>query len=237
MKSLSGRKVLIVEDEYFIADDLVHQVTAAGADIVGPASTIDSAFALLAASPVDLAILDINLKGDIDFSLADELSRRNIPFVFATGYDATMIPAQHAKRPRWQKPFDVADLVAGASPRDVRSWGMDLTSLSSPPRRRASHIGHVHNRAARLAVRDIQEHLSEWQHTVATLRAVKLFGAHRSNASERAAQLIPLVLADRIELDTRLHSLEPAVASHSLPRDIRRALDRLHDDLRQLIDS
>src|SRR3569833_1037650 len=106
---------------------------------------------------------------------------------------------------------------------------MEQVSTSPTPRQRASHLGYVHNRAARLAVHDIQQHLSDWQHTAATLRAAKLHDSGRApEAAARAAALIPLVIADRIELEARLDGLEAAVATHSLTRDIRRALDRLH---------
>lgn len=114
--------------------------------------------------------------------------------------------------------------------------GMQQLSAASTPRQRASHIGHIHNRAARLAVRDIQQHLNEWQHTAATLRAAQFHSRNDpSDASARAAEMLPLVVADRIELEARLDGLETAVATHSLTRDIRRALDRLHADLQQLI--
>lgn len=111
LSSLRGRRILVVEDEYFIADDLAHAIETAGAEVVGPASTGEAAFSLLDGPPIDLAVLDINLAGEINFTIADELARRNIPFVFATGYDAATIPARHANRQRWQKPFEMAELV------------------------------------------------------------------------------------------------------------------------------
>jgi DNA-binding response OmpR family regulator len=111
LSNLRGRRVLVVEDEYFIADDLARTIEDAGAEVVGPASTSEAAFALLDGPPIDLAVLDISLAGAVNFTLADELARRNVPFVFATGYDAEMIPARHANRIRWQKPFQVDELV------------------------------------------------------------------------------------------------------------------------------
>ncbi len=109
---LAGRHVLVVEDEYFIADDIASALRAAGAEIAGPVSTSDEALALLNILSLDLAILDINLRGDISFVIADALAERHIPFVFATGYDNRTIPERHAQRPRWQKPFDTEELVA-----------------------------------------------------------------------------------------------------------------------------
>lgn len=112
MKSLTSRRVLVVEDEYFIADDFAQALDRAGAIVVGPASTDKEAFALLDREDPDIAILDINLRGDMSFAIADELAKRGLPFVFATGYDGGAIPERHAHRPRWQKPSRIKDMVA-----------------------------------------------------------------------------------------------------------------------------
>lgn len=117
MTGLAGRKVMIVEDEYFIADDLAAALKSAGAEVIGPASSDDEALALLDASTPDFAVLDINLRGDVSFRVADELSARKLPFVFATGYDARTIPERHALAPVWQKPFDIDALVAALAGR------------------------------------------------------------------------------------------------------------------------
>ena len=112
MPSLEGLRVLVVEDEYFLADDLAHALRTAGAVVVGPADGADEALRLIEADPPWLAVLDINLKGEMSFVVADELARRGIRFVFATGYDARSIPQRHADRLLWQKPFDIRELVA-----------------------------------------------------------------------------------------------------------------------------
>ncbi len=111
MSYLQGERILVVEDEYFLADDLVQALTRAGAKVIGPASTAEAALALLEDGAPDLGILDINLKGDISFAVADAMAERNLPFVFATGYDEGTIPERHAARPRWQKPFDADELM------------------------------------------------------------------------------------------------------------------------------
>lgn len=112
MSGLVGRRVLIVEDEFFIADDLATAVSKAGAMVVGPVSSQAEALRLLTSNSPDLAILDINLRGETSFAIADELATRHLPFVFATGYDAWSIPERHANRAVWQKPFDIDALVA-----------------------------------------------------------------------------------------------------------------------------
>ena len=109
---LAGRRVLIVEDEYFIADDLAQVLTRFGAEIVGPVATRDGALSLLAtAESVDLAVLDINLRSESVFPVADVLTERGVPFMFATGYDQASIPARHQHVPRWEKPFALAALA------------------------------------------------------------------------------------------------------------------------------
>jgi CheY-like chemotaxis protein len=104
--SLSGRRVLIVEDEYFVADDLGRALTQLGAEVLGPVATCEEAFDLLSTGEwIDLAVLDINLQGESVFPVADTLLEQGVPFLFATGYDQTAIPAQYQQVLRWEKPF------------------------------------------------------------------------------------------------------------------------------------
>ena len=110
-EALADRRVLIVEDEYFLADDLARALQKLGAQVVGPVPTLDKALALLANEPVDVAILDINLKGQMVFPVADALREQGVPFVFATGYDATAVPDAYRQVPRWEEPFKPEDLA------------------------------------------------------------------------------------------------------------------------------
>ena len=104
---LSGRRVLIVEDEYFQADDLARLLRSMGADVIGPFGEVQDALDLLeAGKPVDFAVLDINLRGDLIYPAADQLRARAIPFVFATGYDRQSIPDQYGDVPLLEKPVD-----------------------------------------------------------------------------------------------------------------------------------
>lgn len=111
LATLTGRRVLIVEDEYFIAEELAVAVSALGATILGPTASLQQALELLE-GPVDLAILDINLNGESSFGVAAVLSARGVPFLFATGYDAQTVPPAYRAVPRWEKPFDTEALVA-----------------------------------------------------------------------------------------------------------------------------
>src|SRR3712207_6392600 len=103
---LTGRRILVVEDEYFIADDIARALTSLGAEIVGPAPDLQRAEALLNEGSIDWAVLDINLQGEMVYPVAQALHERSVPFVFATGYDRASIPSGFADVPRWEKPFD-----------------------------------------------------------------------------------------------------------------------------------
>jgi CheY-like chemotaxis protein len=104
---LEGRRVLVIEDEYFIADDISRALTKLGAEVVGPAPDLAHATAFLSSGErIDSAVLDINLHGELVYPVADALRARGIPFLFATGYDQTSIPAGYEDVPRWEKPFD-----------------------------------------------------------------------------------------------------------------------------------
>jgi CheY-like chemotaxis protein len=109
---LAGQNILIVEDEYFIAQDMADAIRGAGATVVGPVATREQALALLASgAPLDAAVLDINLQGDVVYPVAEALRVRGVPFVFATGYDRPTIAAEYRDVPCWGKPFDYAALV------------------------------------------------------------------------------------------------------------------------------
>lgn len=113
---LSGRRVLVVEDEYFIADDIARALKLLGAEVVGPAQSQAEAMGLVGSGEhIDFAVLDINLGGETVFPVADALRARGVPFVFATGYDQYCLPLAYADLPRWEKPFD-PDALAKALP-------------------------------------------------------------------------------------------------------------------------
>ena len=109
---LAGCRVLLVEDEYYLADDLKRAASQLGAEVIGPAPTCAEALALLdRTARIDLAVLDINLRGESVYDVADVLEARGVPFVFATGYEATTIPDRFAHVPYWTKPVDPGDLL------------------------------------------------------------------------------------------------------------------------------
>ncbi len=109
---LTSRSILVVEDTYFIADDLVTALKRAGATVVGPAPNRRTALSLLASLPVDAAVLDINLHGESVYPVAESLMERGKPFVFASGYGRITIPDAYRAIALWEKPFDTRRLIA-----------------------------------------------------------------------------------------------------------------------------
>jgi len=103
---LQGSRILIVEDEYLLADDLANALTDAGAEVVGPLGSVEEGLALIAVDRfIDAAVLDVNLRGDMVFPVADALRSHGIPFAFATGYDEWALPDRFADAPHVGKPF------------------------------------------------------------------------------------------------------------------------------------
>jgi DNA-binding response OmpR family regulator len=108
--SLAGLCVLVVEDDYFIAIEMCRALRAAGAEVSGPARDLETGLRAIRDERIDCAVLDINLHGRLAFELATELRARNIPTIFATGYDASMIPDELADTLRLEKPVDMKAL-------------------------------------------------------------------------------------------------------------------------------
>jgi len=84
--TLRDQRVLVVEDEALVAMELTRVLTEAGAQVVGPAGNIEEALDLVANTPIDRAVLDINLGGRMVTPVAKALAERAIPFVYLTGY-------------------------------------------------------------------------------------------------------------------------------------------------------
>lgn len=113
---LTGQRVLVVEDDYYLATDTARALKGAGAEILGPCATEAAARKEQGRTPPTCAVLDINLKGGRSFELARELKRERVPFVFITGYDQEVIPEDLADVRRLQKPVqfrEIVDALAG----------------------------------------------------------------------------------------------------------------------------
>ena len=109
---LRGLRILVVEDEYLLADDLSRMLADAGAEVVGPVPSVKEAMRLIeGASTIDGAVLDVNLRGEMVFPVAQSLQELGIPFAFATGYDAWALPDQFSTSPKIDKPLKLDALI------------------------------------------------------------------------------------------------------------------------------
>jgi DNA-binding response OmpR family regulator len=109
-EALRSRRILLIEDEYFLADDLERALRAEGAEVIGPVSSVFEARSLID-DRLDGAVLDIKLQDGEVYEIADELSRMLVPFAFATGYDAEIIPRRFQNTARVEKPFEAETAV------------------------------------------------------------------------------------------------------------------------------
>ena len=110
-RHLDGLRVLVVEDEYLVALLLEEDLRSSGCIIVGPHTTLAAATLAGLTEPLDLAVLDVNLNGEMVYPLADQLAERGIPLVFLSGYGAGHFPERFRTAPRVSKPHDRAALV------------------------------------------------------------------------------------------------------------------------------
>lgn len=110
-KSLSGRRLLIVEDDYYQAQDLLMCLTDAGAQIVAIAGDVLAVEDFLDGQQIDLALLDINLGNKSSFEVARILSGNKIPVMFLTGYQRDILPADLVGIPLLSKPYNESYLV------------------------------------------------------------------------------------------------------------------------------
>jgi CheY-like chemotaxis protein len=88
---LSGRRLLVVEDDPFISVDLQDLLASAGAVVLGPVPTVRAALALLETDRPHAALLDLNLRGERSTPVAEALQAAAVPFVLVTGYSASQI--------------------------------------------------------------------------------------------------------------------------------------------------
>jgi DNA-binding response OmpR family regulator len=112
---LEGIRVLVVEDEFLVATLIEDMLLAAGCVVAGPIPRLSEALDAVGSGTFDAAVLDVNLGGDRVYPVADALSRRNVPFVFVTGYSTGVLPSEYDERPRLCKPFKMAELLGKLS--------------------------------------------------------------------------------------------------------------------------
>jgi|SRR5271155_3877745 CheY-like chemotaxis protein len=106
----SGGSVFLVEDEVMIRMMVADMLEELGYSIAAESGEISDALKLAQSVEFDLAILDVNVNGKVISPVADMIASRNRPFIFATGYGSSGLPAEYRDRPALQKPFQIETL-------------------------------------------------------------------------------------------------------------------------------
>jgi DNA-binding NarL/FixJ family response regulator len=112
------QRILVIEDEFFVAAHMEHVLRAEGVEVVGPVGSLNEARHLASHEEIDGALLDVNIEGGRIDDIAEILARKHIPFVFVTGFGQDSLPAAHRRAIVIDKPFRDEDLI-----REVRRFG------------------------------------------------------------------------------------------------------------------
>jgi CheY-like chemotaxis protein len=108
--TVSGRRILVVEDEMMIRMLLEDMLSDLGYTIVAACGGIDEALGCAKQAEIDVAILDVNLSGTPVYPVADALEARGVPFLFSTGYGERGVADTYRDHPTLQKPFQMEGL-------------------------------------------------------------------------------------------------------------------------------
>lgn len=120
-ESLSGARVLVLEDETLVSMMVEDMLLDLGCEVLGPFAKLDQALEFVGRTDggIDAALLDVNLGGVRSFPMAEALADKGVPFVFTTGYDESGLPDVWRGRPTLRKPFmmgEMADALRKALP-------------------------------------------------------------------------------------------------------------------------
>ncbi|TPJ65728.1 response regulator [Mesorhizobium sp. B2-6-1] len=107
-----GPRVLVVEDEWLIAEDTALVLRSAGYQVVGPAPSVAAALRLVGSDKIDMALLDIQLNGETSLPLAETLQAQGVPFALMTGFGARDLPAPFRDCKFVPKPATEAAILA-----------------------------------------------------------------------------------------------------------------------------
>lgn len=108
-ETLTGRRILVVEDESLVAMLLETILEDMGCTPVGPAATVEDGLGFATdGERLDAALLDVNVAGRQVFPVADALKAAGVPFVFSTGYGEGGLPDEWRGHATIQKPFTEA---------------------------------------------------------------------------------------------------------------------------------
>lgn len=107
-----GCRVLVVESNYFISQDIAAMLREARVEVVGPFANIRDALEALKTTGIDAALIDLRLAKESGFPLAASLSQRAIPFAFCRDYDPEAIPERFHEAPLIEKPFNPGAVIS-----------------------------------------------------------------------------------------------------------------------------
>ncbi|WP_286159014.1 PAS domain S-box protein [Methylobacterium sp. Leaf456] len=109
---LGGQRILVAEDEFYLAGDTARAFEAVGATVLGPYAGEAAALDGLGHAAPTGAVVDIDLGGRVSFALPRALAARGVPFAFVTGHEALALPPDLAEVPRLVKPVELRRVVA-----------------------------------------------------------------------------------------------------------------------------
>ena len=108
--SLTGRRILIIEDSPVVGPFTADVLEELGCKVVGPAPNMAAARELIESEEFDAALMDIHIRGERVFTLCEVLETRDVPFVLTSGYADWTMPDKWNERPRLQKPYTIDDV-------------------------------------------------------------------------------------------------------------------------------
>lgn len=117
---LDGRRVLVIDDDFYQAQDSAGALRSAGAQVIGPCASLAAALAAISAHRLSAAVVDINLGEGPTFAVLAALQAASVPFVVVTGYDAAALPETLAQADRLQKPVTPRQVVQAIAQRLAR---------------------------------------------------------------------------------------------------------------------
>jgi CheY-like chemotaxis protein len=111
------QRILVIEDEFFVAAHIEHILLGQGVEVIGPVGSLDEAKTLARNEDLDGALLDVNIDGGRIDDVADILALKHVPFVFVTAYGRDSLPQGHRQAIVVDKPFKDEALI-----REVRRF-------------------------------------------------------------------------------------------------------------------
>lgn len=111
MEHEGAARILVVEDEMLVAMSLEMALEGAGFEVVGPFGRLEQALDAARNGQMDAALLDVNVRGEPIFPVADILAARGIPYAFLTGYGREALPDRFCDSPVLSKPFQPENLM------------------------------------------------------------------------------------------------------------------------------